>query len=348
MEIVLKGLTKKFDSVTAVDHVSLTIPDGKLTGLLGPSGCGKSTLLYMLSGLTNVTEGSIFFGGRDVTVEAPDKRNIGLVFQNYSLYPHMTVEENIAFPLGNRRGKDRMNARQKHEAACKVAELVQIQDLMNRKPKQLSGGQQQRVAIARALVKQPDVLLLDEPLSNLDARLRMEMRQEVRRIQLESKVTTVFVTHDQEEAMSITDTIVLMKKGVVQQLAPAREIYMNPANAFVASFLGNPPISFLDVQVKNGSVDLDGQQGFAVSGVADGRYTLGIRPEAWVPGNAFHAVIEHVEMRGQDQIVSIRLGEKTVTATLDAEYQANVGDTISLDLRTNRCYFFNPETGVRV
>ena len=134
MEITLKNLTKKFDTVTAVDHVSLTIPDGKLTGLLGPSGCGKSTLLYMLSGLTNVTEGSIFFGDRDVTVEAPDKRNIGLVFQNYSLYPHMTVEENIAFPLGNRHGKDRMNARQKHEAACRVAELVQIQDLMNRKP----------------------------------------------------------------------------------------------------------------------------------------------------------------------------------------------------------------------
>ena len=211
MEITLKNLTKKFDSVTAVDHVSLTIPDGKLTGLLGPSGCGKSTLLYMLSGLTNVTEGSIFFGDRDVTVEAPDKRNIGLVFQNYSLYPHMTVEENIAFPLGNRHGKDRMNARQKHEAACRVAELVQIQDLMNRKPKQLSGGQQQRVAIARALVKQPDVLLLDEPLSNLDARLRLELRQEGRRFQRESTVTTVFVTHDQEEAMSITDTIVLMK-----------------------------------------------------------------------------------------------------------------------------------------
>ena len=348
MEITLKNLTKKFDTVTAVDHVSLTIPDGKLTGLLGPSGCGKSTLLYMLSGLTNVTEGSIFFGDRDVTVEAPDKRNIGLVFQNYSLYPHMTVEENIAFPLGNRHGKDRMNARQKHEAACRVAELVQIQDLMNRKPKQLSGGQQQRVAIARALVKQPDVLLLDEPLSNLDARLRMEMRQEVRRIQLESKVTTVFVTHDQEEAMSITDTIVLMKKGVVQQMAPAREIYMNPNNAFVASFLGNPPISFLNVQVAGGQVPLSDGQGFSVSGVADGAYSLGIRPEAWVPGHAFHVRVEHVEMRGQDQIVSFKLGDVMVRATLDAEYQAVVGETISLDLRTNRCYFFNPETGVRV
>ena len=348
MEITLKNLTKKFDQTTAVDNVSLTIPDGKLTGLLGPSGCGKSTLLYMLSGLTNVTEGSIFFGDRDVTVEAPDKRNIGLVFQNYSLYPHMTVEENIAFPLGNRHGKDRMNAKQKHEAACRVAELVQIQDLMNRKPKQLSGGQQQRVAIARALVKEPDVLLLDEPLSNLDARLRMEMRQEVRRIQLESKVTTVFVTHDQEEAMSITDSIVLMKKGVVQQVAPAREIYMNPANSFVASFLGNPPISFLDVNVAGGSVALDEKQGFSVSGVADGKYSLGIRPEAWIPGNTFHVTVEHVEMRGQDQIISFRLGGVLMKATVDAEYQTSVGSTISLDLRTNRCYFFDPKTGVRI
>ena len=204
------------------------------------------------------------------------------------------------------------------------------------------------MAIARALVKQPDVLLLDEPLSNLDARLRMEMRQEVRRIQLESKVTTVFVTHDQEEAMSITDTIVLMKKGVVQQQAPAREIYMNPNNAFVASFLGNPPISFLDAKVAGGQVALDAGQGFSVSGVADGAYSLGIRPEAWVPGHAFHVKVEHVEMRGQDQIVTFKLNGVQVRATLDAEYQANVGETISLDLRTNRCYFFNPETGVRV
>lgn len=247
MDLTLKDLTKQFGTTTAVDRVNLTIPGGKLTGLLGPSGCGKSTMLYMISGLLNATEGQILFGDRDVTTLPPDRRNIGLVFQNYALYPHMTVFENIAFPLGNKRGAQKMSKAQMRDAVERVAELVQIQDFMKRRPKELSGGQQQRVAIARALVKEPDVLLLDEPLSNLDARLRMEMRQEVRRIQLESKVTTIFVTHDQEEAMSITDLIVLMKWGVVQQVGPAHEIYMNPHNDFVASFMGNPPITYVDV-----------------------------------------------------------------------------------------------------
>lgn len=210
MELRLVDLVKDFSGTKAVDTGSFSISDGKLTGLLGPSGCGKSTLLYLISGLLKPTSGRIFFGDRDVTELPPEKRGIGLVFQNYALYPHMTVAQNIAFPLVNRK-ENRELIQQKTQ---QMAKLVQVEELLSRKPGQLSGGQQQRVAIARALIKEPDILLLDEPLSNLDARLRLEMREEIRRIQLETGVTTIFVTHDQEEAMSITDEIVLMKKEI--------------------------------------------------------------------------------------------------------------------------------------
>ncbi len=348
MDLTLKDLTKQFGTTTAVDRVNLTIPGGKLTGLLGPSGCGKSTMLYMISGLLNATEGQILFGDRDVTTLPPDRRNIGLVFQNYALYPHMTVFENIAFPLGNKRGAQKMSKAQMRDAVERVAELVQIQDFMKRRPKELSGGQQQRVAIARALVKEPDVLLLDEPLSNLDARLRMEMRQEVRRIQLESKVTTIFVTHDQEEAMSITDLIVLMKWGVVQQVGPAHEIYMNPHNDFVASFMGNPPITYVDVTAKDGAVTLPGGAVLPVPGCPEGTLRMGIRPEAWTPGKTIGVRLDHVEMRGQDQIVDFTLDGTRITATLDAEYEAAAGKEMFLDIRPTRCYFFDPETGKRL
>ena len=348
MDLTLKDLTKQFGTTTAVDRVNLTIPGGKLTGLLGPSGCGKSTMLYMISGLLNATEGQILFGDRDVTTLPPDRRNIGLVFQNYALYPHMTVFENIAFPLGNKRGAQKMSKAQMRDAVERVAELVQIQDFMKRRPKELSGGQQQRVAIARALVKEPDVLLLDEPLSNLDARLRMEMRQEGRRIPLESKVTTIFVTHDQEEAMSITDLIVLMKWGVVQQVGPAHEIYMNPHNDFVASFMGNPPITYVNVTAKDGAVTLPGGAVLPVPGYPEGTLRMGIRPEAWTPGKTIGVRLDHVEMRGQDQIVDFTLGGTRITATLDAEYEAAAGKEMFLDIRPTRCYFFDPETGKRL
>lgn len=260
MKVVLQNLTKIFASrnkksdeqVVAVNDFTFEIPDGKLVGLLGPSGCGKSTTLYMICGLQKPTSGQIFFGEDDVTHLEPEHRGVGLVFQNYALYPHMTVKQNILFPLQNLKGEEKMTKDEMLERAYHAARLVQIDNLMDRKPSELSGGQQQRVAIARALVKMPRVLLLDEPLSNLDARLRLQTREEIRRIQRETGITTVFVTHDQEEAMSISDVIVVMKLGVVQQIGKPQDVYDSPANLFVAKFLGTPPINVFNGKVMDG------------------------------------------------------------------------------------------------
>ena len=290
MKVVLDHLTKKFpnrnkkgDDVIAVNDFCFEIPDGKLIGLLGPSGCGKSTTLNLICGLEPPTSGRIFFGEDDVTRLPPENRGVGLVFQNYALYPHLTVQENIMFPLQNLRGKDKLTKQDMLEKAMKAAKLVQIDGLMERKPSELSGGQQQRVAIARALVKMPKVLLLDEPLSNLDARLRLQTREEIRRIQQETGITTIFVTHDQDEAMSISDMIVVMKDGVVQQIGQPQDVYDNPQNLFVATFLGTPPINVFDGRIKDGNVYIGDRAVTAAPGNPAG----GLRPGcAGSPGNA--------------------------------------------------------------
>ena len=286
MEVLLKNLTKVFPSrnkksgeeVVAVNDMTITIPDGKLVGLLGPSGCGKSTTLYMICGLQKATGGQIFFGKDDVTNLTPENRGVGLVFQNYALYPHLTVKQNILFPLQNLKGEDKLSKDEMLKRAIDVARLVQIDNLLDRKPSELSGGQQQRVAIARALVKMPRVLLLDEPLSNLDARLRLQTREEIRRIQRETKITTVFVTHDQEEAMSISDEIVIMKLGVVQQIGKPQDVYDSPANLFVAKFLGTPPINVFSGCVKNEKIYIGRDMIMDAKGVEDQEVWVGIRP----------------------------------------------------------------------
>lgn len=250
MEIQLQNLTKKFPNrnrkhpgdVTAVNEFNFTIPDGQLIGLLGPSGCGKSTTLNLICGLEKPTSGKIFFGGEDVTGVEPEHRGVGMVFQNYALYPHLTVRKNIMFPLENLKGKDRLSKEEMEKRVLDAAKMVSLEELLDRKPRELSGGQQQRVAIARALVKMPRVLLLDEPLSNLDARLRLQTREEIRRIQRETKITTIFVTHDQEEALSMSDTIVVMSEGRIQQIGTPIDIYNEPENAFVADFIGESNI----------------------------------------------------------------------------------------------------------
>ena len=267
MKIVLQDLTKIFpsrnkkstDEVVAVDHFNFEIPDGKLIGLLGPSGCGKSTTLYMISGLQKPTAGKIFFGEDDVTELSTEKRGIGLVFQNYALYPHMTVLQNILFPLQNLTGPDKLTKVQMIERAQEAARLVQIEELLDRKPSELSGGQQQRVAIARTLAPEPSVLFMDEPLSNLDAKLRLEMRYELQRLHVETGSTFVYVTHDQMEAMTLATQICLMNNGVLQQYAAPLEVYNHPANLFAADFVGNPSINFVEAkgwQGPEGSIEL--------------------------------------------------------------------------------------------
>ena len=344
MELHLEKLVKDFAEVRALDTGDLTIQDGKLTGLLGPSGCGKSTLLYLISGLQSPTSGRIFFGDRDVTLLPPEKRGIGLVFQNYALYPHMTVEQNIAFPLVNQKVK-KEEIRERTE---EMAKLVQIGDLLKRKPSQLSGGQQQRVAIARALVKRPEILLLDEPLSNLDARLRLEMREEIRRIQIETGVTTVFVTHDQEEAMSITDEIVLMKKGIVQQQCAPQEMYLNPGNQFVASFLGNPPISYFRFPVQDGCLQISDSCRLPLSLRHEGAVVTGIRPEAWRKGDGLAVQVQAVEQHGKDNQITFQLAGTKARALLDVTEPVRVGDTVSLTLDPRFVYFFDEATGTRL
>lgn len=262
MKIVLEKLTKKFPNinkkekteVTAVNEFTYEIADGKLIGLLGPSGCGKSTVLNLISGLEKPTSGKIYFGEDDVTELPAESRGVGLVFQNYALYPHLNVKDNIKFPLENFRGKDKLTKEQMDAKVQEVAKLVQIESYFDRRPSELSGGQQQRVAIARALVKKPRVLLLDEPLSNLDARLRLQTREELKRIQLETGITTLFVTHDQEEAMSICDTIVVMKDGRIMQYGAPQDVYDHPNNLFVAKFLGTPQINVFKGEIRDGEL----------------------------------------------------------------------------------------------
>ena len=324
MKVTLQNLTKKFPSrnkkqpvdVIAVNDFTFEIPDGVLLGLLGPSGCGKSTTLNLLSGLQKPTSGRIFFGDDDVTDLPAENRGVGLVFQNYALYPHLTVRQNITFPLENRTGKDKLTRQQMADMALEAAKLVQIEELMDRKPKELSGGQQQRVAIARALVKMPRILLLDEPLSNLDARLRLQTREEIRRIQKATGITTVFVTHDQEEAMSISDLIVVMKDGVVQQIGKPQAVYDSPVNLFVSKFLGTPPINVFDGEVKDGQLYIGEEAVLAVPGVANQSVTAAIRPEGFTLSEtgALSCDLSRVEVMGRDiSVVSTHPKSQNVT-----------------------------------
>ena len=362
MKVTLQNLTKKFPSrnkkqpadVIAVNDFTFEIPDGVLLGLLGPSGCGKSTTLTLLSGLQKPTSGRIFFGDDDVTDLPAENRGVGLVFQNYALYPHLTVRQNITFPLENRTGKDKLTHQQMADMALEAAKLVQIEELMDRKPKELSGGQQQRVAIARALVKMPRILLLDEPLSNLDARLRLQTREEIRRIQKATGITTVFVTHDQEEAMSISDLIVVMKDGVVQQIGKPQAVYDSPVNLFVAKFLGTPPINVFDGEVKDGHLYIGEEAVLAVPGVANQSVTAAIRPEGFTLSEtgALSCDLSRVEVMGRDiSVVSTHPKSQNVTirSIISAENAVNTASQkVRFDLKPNKVFLFQKESGARI
>jgi len=361
LKVVLEHLTKRFPSrdkknpadVIAVNDFDFVIPDGQLIGLLGPSGCGKSTTLNLISGLLTPSEGKIYFGDRDVTDLPPEARGIGLVFQNYALYPHLTVRQNILFPLQNLKGQDKMTKEEMNAKAEEAAKLVQIDGLMERKPKELSGGQQQRVAIARALVKTPVVLLLDEPLSNLDARLRLQTREEIRRIQRETKVTTIFVTHDQEEAMSISDQIVVMKDGVVHQIGKPQEVYDSPVNLFVAKFLGTPPINVFEGHVRAGRLYI-GDAAVMDTNASDGEVYVGIRPEGFIPAEdgALVCELNRVEVMGRD-ISVVSTHPQFIGATIRSIISSDAGIDINsqqvrFDLKSHKVFIFDKNTEERI
>lgn len=363
MYIKLEKLSKSFKSVKAVDKLELIINDGELVSLLGPSGCGKSTTLAMIAGLEKPTSGNIYFDDKNVNDIEAEKRGIGMVFQSYALYPHMTVLENIIFPLR----MQKISKKIAKEKAKSVAKMLHLDEYLSRKPGELSGGQQQRVAIARAVIKEPKILLLDEPLSNLDARLRIELREEIRKLQRKLKITTIFVTHDQEEAMSISDKIILMNEGVCQQFSSPKDMYMNPVNKFVAGFLGNPPMNFLDAYFDDKSekllVDYGNSQKYMSKSVhidieklsdiknlnsldrndsntrSYGKsefFVIGVRPEDLRINNEnydFIGEIISVQTLGKEVYVKIDAFENEILAVLPWDSNYEIGDDIKIEIK---------------
>lgn len=362
MKITLQNLTKKFPArnkktkseVIAVNDFNFEIPDGTLVGLLGPSGCGKSTTLNLICGLLQPSSGKIFFGEDDVTNLPPEHRGVGLVFQNYALYPHLSVQKNIQFPLENLTGVNKLTKEQMKQRVLEAAHMVQLDDYLERKPNELSGGQQQRVAIARALVKMPRVLLLDEPLSNLDARLRLQTREEIKRIQRETKITTVFVTHDQDEAMSISDVIVVMKEGIVQQIDQPQNVYDNPVNLFVAKFLGTPPINVFEGSVKNGNLYIGSDMIMHINDVIDQDLYIGIRPEGFLlqEQGPLKCKLNRVEVMGRDisVITTHEASMNTVIRSIiDAQNNIDLNQAeIHFLLRPQKVMLFSKATEERI
>ena len=375
MKVTLKNVTKKFGSTVAVNNFSATFPDGHLICLLGPSGCGKSTVLNILCGILDVTSGQVFFDEQDVTSLSPEQRNIGMVFQNYALYPHLTVLENIAFPLE----VQKVNKKIRIEKAKEIAKLVHVENLLHRYPGELSGGQQQRVAIARALIKNPKLLLMDEPLSNLDARLRLEMREEIRRIQIETGVTTIFVTHDQDEAMSISDSIILMKDGVLAQEGLCNDLYNQPNSKFVADFLGNPPINVVEGYLEKNKFTFEDNSSFIMldeniensfyqnSNLIDlknKKLALAIRPESFELKEIFNCdknmttvdekkydknifEVLSVFKQTREELAHIKKGTKEFTVFLPDDSGVKKYDKVVLSIKEKGCFIFDAETGER-
>ena len=354
--IQIENLRKVYDNkYEALKSINLEINEGELVCLLGPSGCGKTTILNLLSGLLDPTSGDIKFDNESVVNKHPKDRNIGLVFQNYALYPHMTVLENVMFPLLV--GKNKMPKKEAMEIAKKYMRVTSIEELADKKPGEMSGGQQQRVAITRALVQSPKVLLLDEPLSNLDARLRLKIREEIRRLVKEIGITTIFVTHDQEEALSISDRIVLMNQGIVQQFDVPQNLYLEPANLFVAKFMGNPIINIFEMEkegdiLKGSDFNIDlsllNKDKFKANLDKD-KYVVGIRPEYFITSedSLFNIEIESNELIGKDCILNFKANGVNAKSITEISKSVNEGETVGFNIDYNGIYLFE-ENGVRV
>ncbi|NOZ73570.1 MAG: ABC transporter ATP-binding protein [Chloroflexi bacterium] len=350
MKVELVNLTKRWGDVVGAEGINLATRDGEFVAFLGPSGCGKTTTLLMVAGIYKPTAGEILFDDKVVNTVAPKDRNIGMVFQSYALYPHMTVFQNIGYPLKLQKvPKEEMQKRVQH-----VADMMGIGHLMDRKPAQLSGGQQQRVALGRALVKEPKLLLFDEPLSNLDARLRLSMRSEIKRLQMDLGITSIYVTHDQVEAMTMADRVAVMKAGKLQAFAPPDELYDRPKTLFVAGFVGNPPMNFIEVEVKfeNGTyralgpnieLELPPERGEKVAG--RGKVIMGIRPEdVKLADKGIQGEIYIVEPLGRDDLLDIRIGKTEIRMLVDPSLGLRMGDKVSLQFNTAASQFFDPVT----
>lgn len=345
-EIQLRNISKRWGSFVGVDSFNLTIADREFLVLLGPSGCGKTTTMRMVAGLEDPTEGDILIDGKRINDLEPKDRDVAMVFQSYALYPNMNVYENIRFPL-KVRGIDPAS----HDARVRRASaMVELDDFLHRRPAELSGGQRQRVALARAIVREPNVFLMDEPLSNLDAKLRVSTRAQIKNLSHELAVTTIYVTHDQIEAMTLADRVVIMKQGVVQQVGSPTEIYDSPANTFVASFIGNPAMNLIDGEINKGIFHARNTE---ISGLAapDGPITLGFRAEdANVTDSAgeINAAIYTQELLGDSTMVSVRIGGALVSVKADKSYRAKIDDQVSIQVHKDHCHLFDAKTGARM
>ncbi len=346
-EIQLRNVSKRWGAFVGVDNFDLSIADREFLVLLGPSGCGKTTTMRMIAGLEEASDGEIVIGDRVVNDLEPKDRDVAMVFQSYGLYPNMNVYENIRFPL-----KVRKVDRSTHdERVRRAAEMVELTDFLHRKPAELSGGQRQRVALARAIVREPTVFLMDEPLSNLDAKLRVSTRAQIKNLQHELKVTTIYVTHDQIEAMTLADRVVVMDRGVVQQVGSPTEIYDRPANTFVAGFIGSPAMNLMDGVLERGTfvgknVNITGLAG------PDGPVKLGFRAEDAVVSDtgssAITAPIYTLELLGDANMITVRAGGAMVSVKAAKDYHAEIGDVVSIDVPRAICHLFDSQSGRRI
>ncbi len=348
VEVALKGVTKRWGSFVGVRSIDLVIRDREFIVFLGPSGCGKTTTMRMIAGLEDPTEGDILIGGKVVNDLEPKDRDVAMVFQNYGLYPNLTVYENIRFPLKVRR----VDAASHDARVRKAASMVELGDLLARRPKELSGGQRQRVALARAIVREPAVFLMDEPLSNLDAKLRVSTRAQIKNLQHELKVTTIYVTHDQIEAMTLADRVVVMNKGAFQQVGTPTEIYDRPANTFVAGFIGSPAMNLVDGDMADGVFRAPGIRVGGLDRSVAGPITLGFRAEdvtMAAPESAeIAAPIYSVELLGDATLVTIRSGAALVAAKAGKTFRAEIGDPVGFRLDAQHCHLFDRGTGLRL
>ena len=345
-EVQLRNVSKRWGDFVGVENFDLTIADREFLVLLGPSGCGKTTTMRMIAGLEDVSGGDIVIGGNVVNDLEPKDRDVAMVFQSYGLYPNLNVYENIRFPLKVRK----IDPSTHDEKVMRAAEMVELTEFLHRKPAELSGGQRQRVALARAIVREPNVFLMDEPLSNLDAKLRVSTRAQIKNLSHELQVTTVYVTHDQIEAMTLADRVVVMKKGVVQQVGTPTQIYDRPANTFVASFIGNPAMNLIHGELKGGVFHADGVTVRDQTG-PDGPATLGFRAEdAHVlhEGGEVVAPAYAVELLGDAVMVTVRIGGEQVNVKADKSYRAEIGDEVHFSVPPEICHLFDRETGERI